>query len=74
VAAPVRPALGGWFIHHLAVMIKIYFLPAEPVVDYGVSREKLIEQTVWFALRGVGLKEEVIKRHYNAKALALFAG
>jgi AcrR family transcriptional regulator len=74
VAAPVRPGLGGWFIHHLAVMIKIYFLPAEPVVDYGVSREKLIEQTVWFALRGVGLKEEVIKRHYNAKALALFAG
>jgi AcrR family transcriptional regulator len=74
IAAPVRPGLGGWFIHHLAVMIKIYFLPAEPVVDYGVSREKLVEQAVWFALRGVGLKEEVIKRHYNAKGLALFAG
>jgi hypothetical protein len=40
-------------------------------MDYGVSREKLVEQAVWFALRGLGLKEDVIKRYYNPKALAL---
>jgi len=71
---PVRASLGGWFAQHLAVMLKIHLLPARPVVDYGVPREKLVEQTVWFVLRGMGLKEDVIGRHYNPKALALFTG
>ena len=72
VAGPVRPSVGGWFTHHLAVMLKIHLLPVKPVVEYGVSREKLVEQAVWFTLRGMGLKEEAINRHYNPKALALF--
>ena len=53
-------------------MLATNLLPAEPVVDYGVPRDKLVEQAVWFALRGMGLKEEVIRRYYNPKALALF--
>jgi AcrR family transcriptional regulator len=73
VEGPVRPRLRGWFTHHLAVMLMIHLLPATPVVDYGVSRDKLVEQAVWFALRGMGLKDEAIQRNYNAKALALFA-
>jgi hypothetical protein len=32
-----------------------------------------VEQAAWYTLRGLGLKEEVIRRHYNPKALALFA-
>jgi AcrR family transcriptional regulator len=67
---PVRSALGGWFAQHLAAMIRIHMLPATPVVNYGVSRPKLIEQTVWFILRGMGLKEEAIRKHYNPKASA----
>jgi AcrR family transcriptional regulator len=74
VNEPVLPSLRGWFAHHLAVMIMHNSLPAKPVVDYGASREKLVEQAVWFALRGMGLKEEVIQRYYNPKALGLFAG
>lgn len=74
VDGPVRPSVGGWFASHLAAMIRIHLLPSEPVVEYGVSREKLVEQAVWFILRGMGLKEETIKRYYNPKALALFAG
>jgi AcrR family transcriptional regulator len=70
---PVRPSVGGWFATHLAAMVRLHLLPAEPVVDYGVSREKLVEQAVWFGLRGMGLKEETIKRYYNPRALALFA-
>lgn len=66
---PVRAASAGWFAHHLPVMIATYVLPSPPVVAYGLSREKLIEQAVWFILRGIGLKEEVIKRHYNPEAL-----
>ena len=72
VNGPVLPILRGWFTHHLAAMILFYLLPATPVIDYGVARDKLVEQAVWFALRGIGLKEEAIRRYYNPKALALF--
>jgi AcrR family transcriptional regulator len=70
----VQPGLGGWFTHHLAAALMLHLLPATPVVDYGLPRDKLVEQAVWFALRGLGLKEEAIKRYYNPKALALFEG
>lgn len=70
---PVLPSLGAWFTHHLAAMLTTHLMPAVPVVDYGVSRERLTEQAVWFALRGMGLKDQSIRRHYNPKALALFA-
>jgi len=33
-------------------MIATDLLPDKPAVDYGASREKLIEHTVHFALRG----------------------
>ncbi len=71
---PVLPRLGAWFTHHLAEVLMLHLLPGKPVVDYGLPREKLVEQAVWFALRGVGLKEEAIRRYYNPKALALFEG
>jgi AcrR family transcriptional regulator len=74
VAGPVLPQLGAWFAHHLAAQITFLLLPACPVVDYGVPRERLVEQVVWFALRGLGLKEETIRHHYNPQALALFGG
>jgi AcrR family transcriptional regulator len=72
VDGPVLPGLGGWFTHHLAALIMLHLLPATPVIDYGVGQDKLIEQAVWFTLRGMGLKEDAIKRHYNPRALALF--
>ena len=68
----VRPSLCGWFTHHIAAMVMAYLLPSKAVVDYGVPRDRLVEQAVWFGLRGMGLKEKAIKRHYNPKALALF--
>jgi len=69
---PVTPALGGWFVHNLAAMIRFHRLPAHPAVDYGVPPDTLVEQVVLFALRGLGLKEETIRRDYNPRALALF--
>jgi AcrR family transcriptional regulator len=73
VEGPVLWSLEGWFCQHLAVILKLHLSPATPVVDYQVSRAKLVEQAVWFVLRGMGLKEEAIKRYYNPKALALFS-
>jgi AcrR family transcriptional regulator len=71
---PVRPALAGWFAHHLAVMLMTHALPAEPVIDYNVARARLVEQAVWFALRGMGLKDTAIKRNYNPKELDRLRG
>jgi AcrR family transcriptional regulator len=68
---PVLPGLRAWFGHHLAAIVMTHLVPDEPVVDYGLEREKLAEQVVWFVLRGMGLKEEAIKRHYNPRALEL---
>jgi AcrR family transcriptional regulator len=70
---PVQAGLGCWLTHHLATMIKAYMLPTTAVINYELPREKIVEQTVWYTLRGMGLKEEVIRRYYNPKALALFA-
>jgi AcrR family transcriptional regulator len=68
----VQPRLGGWFAHHLAAMIMLHLLPPTSVVKYAMPAHELVEQAVWFGLRGMGLKEKVIARHYNPKALALF--
>ncbi|HVC92904.1 MAG TPA: helix-turn-helix domain-containing protein [Pirellulales bacterium] len=70
---PVQPSLGCWLTHHLAMMIKAYKLPTTPVMDYKLPGEKVVEQTVWYTLRGMGLKDEAIRRYYNPRALALFA-
>jgi AcrR family transcriptional regulator len=61
----VRPALAGWFVHHIAAMVMIHLLPAEPVIDFCVPREELVHQAVWFCLRGMGLSEEAIRRDYT---------
>jgi AcrR family transcriptional regulator len=70
----VAPSLRAWFVHHLAVMLMIFLQPPTPAVDYGVSREKLVEQAVRFALRGLGLEEQAVRRFYNPGALALLSG
>src|SRR4051812_22294038 len=72
VASPVLPNLGAWFTYNLTAFAMLHLLPATPAVDYGLSRDQLVEQAVWFALRGMGLKDRVIQRHYNPRALALF--
>jgi hypothetical protein len=74
VASPVRPRLASLLFEHLVSTILTRLRPARPVVDYGVSREELIEQTVWFVLRGMGLTDKTIRRHYNPAALRLLEG
>ena len=68
----MRPGLAGWLTHHLAAMVMLHRLPADPVVDYALAPQQIVEQAVWFGLRGMGLKEKTIARYYNPKALALF--
>jgi AcrR family transcriptional regulator len=73
VKTPVPAHLRALFIDRLASSLLYDLLPPKPVLDYGVPIEQLIECTVWFALRGIGMKDEAINRYYNPKALALLS-
>ena len=66
---PVQANLAGWMVHQLITGIMLHRLPHEAVIDYGVSHEELVKQVVWFCLRGMGLKEEVIQRCYKSEEL-----
>jgi hypothetical protein len=70
----VNTDMCGWCIHHIAINMMLTLHPKIPVVDYKMSREMIIEQAVWFALLGAGLKEEAIKRYYNPDTLEKLMG
>jgi AcrR family transcriptional regulator len=74
VSSPVATQNRCLFSHHLASMIAIMHLPKNPVVNYRVSRQDLLNQAVWFVLRGMGLNDHAIATYYNAEALSLFFG
>ena len=54
-----------WFVHHLAITLLLVSLSGGNGVDYGISREELTASAVLFLLRGLGLKEAAIDRHYD---------
>ena len=63
-----------WFVHHLAHTLHLIRLAGEDVVDYGVTQEGLTESAVRFLLRGLGLKNAAIDRHYDPKELTSILG
>lgn len=69
-ATPVRRDLCAWFVHHLAFALMLHLQPKIPAVDYGISRSPLVVQAVWFLLRGMGLEDAAIRRHYHPEALS----
>jgi len=74
VKSPISRQNRVRFAHHLAAMIAVNHLPENPVIDYQVDREELLHQVVWFVLRGVGLTDKAIAKHYNPTALSDFFG
>jgi hypothetical protein len=44
-----------------------------PAVNYKIPKEELVSQATWFALLGIGLKDEAVRRYYSPKALRLLA-
>jgi hypothetical protein len=72
VPGPVDPGNGFWFGHHVAAMVACTRLPGQPALAYRGSVEDLVGQAVWFILRGLGLKDDIIADLYNPKALSLF--
>jgi AcrR family transcriptional regulator len=69
--AELVPArLAGWFSHHLAVMLMLNHLDDPSIIDYGAPSPAVVEQAVRFSLRGIGLKDEVIRRLYRPEQWA----
>ena len=69
--SPVRTDLRFWFTQHIAFSLMLHRdLPEKPALDYKASTDRIIEQATWYALLGIGLKEEVIRKSYNVKALS----
>jgi AcrR family transcriptional regulator len=60
------PHLCTWLLHHIALGLMLHVSPRNSI-DYKVPKHMLVRETVRFALRGIGLKEEPIKRHYNPR-------
>jgi AcrR family transcriptional regulator len=66
---PVRRDLRAWFVHHLAFALMLHLQPRVPAVDYRLPRRALVVQAVWFLLRGLGLEDAAIRRHYRPQTL-----
>jgi AcrR family transcriptional regulator len=56
------PWAAAWFATDIGLMLMLHLTPKIPVIDYGVSRQDLAQQALWFCLRGMGIKEAAIAR------------
>jgi AcrR family transcriptional regulator len=63
---PTTPHLSAWLLHHIALGLMLHESSSNPI-DYKVPKHTLIRETVRFALRGIGVREEPINRHYNSR-------
>jgi AcrR family transcriptional regulator len=72
VKSPLTPGNRARFAYHVGAWLALVHLPPRPAINYRVSREKLLDQCVWFVLRGMGLTDQALATYYNPGALALF--
>jgi AcrR family transcriptional regulator len=72
VKSPLTPGNRARFAYHVGAWLALVHLPPTPAINYRVSREKLLDQCVWFVLRGMGLTDQALATFYNPGALALF--
>ncbi len=72
VRTPLTAGNRARFAYHVGAWMALVYLPPKPAINYGVSREKLLDQCVWFVLRGMGLTDQALANYYNPGALALF--
>ena len=70
---PIRRDLCVWFVQHVAFSLMLHLQPKVAAVNYKVSKQELVSQATWFALLGVGLKEDAVRRYYSPKELQLLA-
>jgi len=66
VAGPVEAENGLWMADHLCTTMATVCLSGRSVVPYPCGRSELARQTVWFILRGLGLRDEAIAAQEKA--------
>lgn len=71
IESPVQSRVGAWFVQHFSAMLMLNEMPGQPVVPLAVDRAGQVEQAVWFALLGLGIKPAAIRQHYHPQAFAL---
>lgn len=65
VTSPLTNYQRLWFPHHLAMMLRLATLPDQQLFDYQAQTAEQLSQAVWFCLRGIGLKDQVIARCFR---------
>jgi AcrR family transcriptional regulator len=56
------------FAHHTGAWLAVMHLPRKPAMTYSGSGKNLLDQAVWFVLRGMGVKDRAIAAHYKSKS------
>ncbi|PWC37773.1 TetR/AcrR family transcriptional regulator [Azospirillum sp. TSO35-2] len=60
VPGPIDAENGLWLAEHLCQMMATVCLSGGAIVSYPCGRPDLARQTIWFILRGLGLRDEAI--------------
>jgi AcrR family transcriptional regulator len=60
------------FAQHVGAWVAFAHLPGQSVVDYKLSGHKLLNEATRFVLRGMGLTDKAISKHFQPKALERF--
>ncbi len=62
------------FAQAIAMGLMLMLRPKRKMVNLSVTREQIVEKCVWFALLGIGVKADAIRRHYGAGIPAIASG
>lgn len=69
VELAIEPAHRFRFVQQLGMALRLSHLPQPPAFAYRGTQRDLADQAVLFSLRGVGLTDRAIKRHFQPKQL-----
>ncbi len=58
-----------WLVHHLAMALNLCHMSDEPAFEYDCTKQELAEQAILFCLRGIGMTESAIDRHFQVSKL-----
>lgn len=61
VKTPLHDYEKMWFPHHLAMALRLADMPPTNIFDYGAPDHQRIFNASWFALRGIGMRDDVIE-------------
>src|ERR1700730_8596452 len=57
---PIASANRFWFSQHVAAMVAFIFLPGRASAPYEGGPPVLVEESCWFILRGIGMRDAAI--------------